>query len=182
MAAHGAEALIVHKKNTEVAIGRYRLCDDTAIHIGMPARFPHQSRAQMVEVLPGVAPLGQDGVPRQFWKSASSTRAAALRPYALQSSLFAATLWRLPLLFIRFTHFKVRIAIHSHDQSGRSLLQILQQIAGLREASLATAPINQLQSSTRQQEIVLPEWLCQPRAAQSCHYSSGRSSCPSAPK
>ena len=62
VAAHGAPALIVEKEDAERPVGCHRLGGDAAVHVGVAARLPHQCRAKAVEVLAGVAPLGQDGV------------------------------------------------------------------------------------------------------------------------
>ena len=53
MAAHGAEAGVVHEQRTECS-GRRGRDDERAIHLGVAARFQHEAAAVEVEAGGGV--------------------------------------------------------------------------------------------------------------------------------
>ncbi len=59
MAAHGAETGVVEEEDTHVAVGGHRLGHDTPVHVRMAAGLPHEHSPQTVQVLGGVAPLGE---------------------------------------------------------------------------------------------------------------------------
>jgi hypothetical protein len=66
MTAHGAVTLIVQKQNSEISIVANGRRDNTAIHIGMPAGFPHEHGAVGIKVLPGKASFIENAFPWQF--------------------------------------------------------------------------------------------------------------------
>jgi hypothetical protein len=61
VAAHGGIALVVHEQGRGGGVGCEGLHRDDAVHARMAARLQHEGAAQMVEPLPGLPPLVQDG-------------------------------------------------------------------------------------------------------------------------
>jgi hypothetical protein len=51
----------VHEQNGKVGRRIVRLDRDDAVHVEVAARLEHQQPAIAVEILPRMAPLGQDG-------------------------------------------------------------------------------------------------------------------------
>ena len=64
MAAHGGIALVMDEQHGEIGARQIGLDRQHAIHVEMPARLEHQQPAQMIQMLAGMAPLGEDGGPR----------------------------------------------------------------------------------------------------------------------
>ena len=61
MAAHGGIALVMDEEHGEIGARQIGLDRQHAIHVEMPARLEHQQPAQMIQMLAGMAPLGEDG-------------------------------------------------------------------------------------------------------------------------
>ena len=62
MSAHGRITLVVHEDDSEIGAGIVGWNDQTAVHIGMPARFPHQRFAQVVKMLHLLPPAFQNRI------------------------------------------------------------------------------------------------------------------------
>ena len=61
VAAHGRIALVMQEEHGQMRAGQVRLDQQGPVHVGMPARLGHQHPSQMVQMIPGVAALVEDG-------------------------------------------------------------------------------------------------------------------------
>ncbi len=48
VAAHSAEALVMHEENADVSLCCDRRGDDAPVHVRVPSRFPHEGRPQVI--------------------------------------------------------------------------------------------------------------------------------------
>jgi hypothetical protein len=70
VAAHRAVALVVHEDHAEVGAGRHRRRQQAPVHVGVPARLPHQRLAHVVQ------PLAREPPPREDRRALERRHAA----------------------------------------------------------------------------------------------------------
>ncbi len=71
MAARRAVPRVVEEDHPQLRARVLRVGDETAVHVGVPARLEDQQLPDMVEVFERIAPLLEDGGAAQRWHTAA---------------------------------------------------------------------------------------------------------------
>src|SRR5436853_7103101 len=93
---HRAVAFVVNEQNTQVGIWRDRRCQDTAVHISVAARLPHQRGTEVIEFLDRVSPAREHCVAGNFGKAARNNAKRLTFRVRINRGYSAPIAWRVP--------------------------------------------------------------------------------------